>query len=265
MTNTDKTFSETIVDMFQNLANDEAMKKRIDEEIKKCISEIITDAFKFGSIRTEIKNKFDELMVPIIKNTDFSEYVTSVDAMLTSVLKSPQIFANNTILNNFKTIVAPDIPVKDGRVSILALFELYKQYVAENVETTGRSVSYDSGEPAYEDVECTVCIEKMHTERNNKFAVSFVCDAESDTSETMNFDFEIYKWNWETKNEYYVFTLADPKSLRYMSSFEATIYSLMVNGIKIVFDETLIDSEMPDDYSDSDYVTPEKTPEPTYE
>lgn len=258
-----KNINEMITDALNNAIENGVAQKIIEENVQKLISETIKSMFSYGSeAKKEIEKKLNDIMVPAIKAYDFSKYVDSMDMALTSLVNSPSIVANNCILDNFKTIMKT--PGNPESVTLSDLLKTYGKYVAENIDTCGRDINYDDGEPTYVNATCEAFIDDTKSPYNSNDSyesriVTLHTENEDEYHESMNYEIRIYRWNWEKEDTYHITTLVDPKSLRGMSSFEAYLYSLMVNKVPFVW------NEVEDGCYEEIEVTPEKMPEPTYE
>lgn len=243
------------------LNDDDFINKALQESIQRLVKDTIEKMFSWGEARTVFEEKMNELMVPAIKAHDFTDYVNRLDITLSSMIQDPAIIANNKILSNFKAIMGS--PDDKKTITIPEILKLYGDYVAKNIDTDGRDISDDWEDgPQYVDAICEVDVEsnKSCYRTSDNYESYLVClhaeDEKDDKGEEMCFEFEMYRWKWNQENLYNVIVKVDPKSLRFMSVFEAHLYSLMVSNIMVEWDRT-------EDHYEIE-VTPKDTPEPTF-
>lgn len=265
MSNLNEMFMSEIESIIKDtLSSDDMIHTLIKNKMKNAIETAFDDAFKWGDVKRAIEKKIKETMVPAIESHDFSTYVSRLDTMLTTLANDPDVKANNRILDNFRTIIAPP-NVKS--VPIETIFERYCKFVAEAIDTDGREVCYDDG-PSYADVECIVEAENTKssysTSGNENWRLTFhIGDDEVSTegtyNEPLNFDITLYRYSWYERGEYTIMMLADPKSLMHMTSFEAYLCALINSGIRVT-----IDGGLRENFYLDESVTPEKIPEAEY-
>lgn len=242
------------------LSDEKTIQNMISEKVKTYMAEIINDMFRWGDVKDAIKNKLKAIMLPAIEAYDFSDYVTNLEKVLTEIISGSAVSVNNTVLHNFGIIMCP--PNNPSSVTLDDLFDAYKKFVADIVDTDGRNVIFDGGTPVYENVGCEIHVENIKSSYTNsdteRYVVSFTADEVSEYNESMNAEIELRRYNFMPEGEYSIQIYLNGKTLRDISSFEAYLYSLMVNHIPL---KTNIDL---DGFSDDDEVTPTNEPEPVY-
>ena len=250
----------------ETLKNSDFITEMISDKIKTAIESAIEDMFKWGDAKKEIEKKLNEIMIPAIKSYDFGEYVQRLDIVMDELLHSPNVICNNKILNNFKTIMTPP-DIKS--LTLKQLFAEYCNFVAKNLDTDGRDINYDNGEPEYEPIECIMESENTAStwaisNGDECYRLSFYTGedgAKSDYSDTLNVDVELRRWSWMPADEYRLQIKIDPHSLRYMSDFESYLYSLNMANINVKLNS---DENLKSGIYEDELVLPDKAPEPDY-
>lgn len=237
----------------------------IAEEIKKAVKDIVAGMFSWGEVKDAIKTKLTDAMAPAIEKYDFTQYVTKLDGILTELLKDPDFIANKKILANFKTAVTPpDVKY----VSPEELLKEFCKYVGSDIDTDGRDISYDDGEPYYEPVECVCESENIRSEycsdkNYERYLLKFFTEEEDlvdESRDKLAAEIELYRWSWMESGQYHISIRIDPRSLKFMTDFEAYAYSLSLANITV-----FIDKEDLDRLYITDTAEIEKRPEPHYE
>lgn len=85
-------------------------------------------------------------MTPAIERVNLDEYTVKLDAVLTEIINSTNLIDNKEILGNFKSLMTE--PDKDT-ISLKEVFEKYKEYVSENVDTSELEVYTDDEAKGY--------------------------------------------------------------------------------------------------------------------
>lgn len=233
--------------------NDGTLEKIVGEQFEKCIKNTTESLFQsYGDIGEKIKEKIKQSMMPAIERTDFTDYLTKLDVVLTEIVNQTSLQDNKKILENFKELM---IEEESKTVKFSEIFEKYCAYVAENVDTSGLEVIYED-EPIYESTRTTATFEDESTMYSDvhKGRIVFLCEAD----EELNFEVEISRWDKFDKAEHWNLRplgAVDIKTLRYMKEFEIFIHRLYRLGCNILMDE--VDLE--------EFVHPNETPEPTYQ
>ena len=260
-----QTLQDEINNAVSNALKDtDFINETITAKVKSTVASVIEDMFTWGAVKDAIKAKLTAVMVPAIEAYDFSKYTQRLDVVLTELVHSPDLVCNNKLLNNFRTIVTPP-DVKS--ITLKQLFAEYCNFVSKNVDTDDREVIVDGDEVYYEPVSCDMTSENIRSSRidghNERYRLDFHAeDAKSEYNEDLNAEVEVYRWHWMPANEYHLSIHIDPRSIKYISDFEAYIYSLSLANILVdITPEDNIESGI---YMD-DMVIPDKEPEPTYQ
>lgn len=93
--------------------------------------------------------------MPAIERVSLDDYTVKLDAVLTEIINSTNLVDNKKILGNFKNLMTE--PDKDV-ISLKDVFEKYKEYVSENVDTSELEI-YTDDRPAYQNVTAEVTVD----------------------------------------------------------------------------------------------------------
>lgn len=241
----------SIKDVISKKLAEGMVEKLIEEQLEKGINNALGSLFgSYGDLTKVIEEKVKSVMVPYLENYDYSEYITKLDSVLVDILKSSAL-ENKKIVSNFKELI---IPVAEKSIKVSDLFDKWKEYVAENVETDGLEIDYDD-EPSYEYVEVSFDTNKDDDRSWSSFDyATLVFECEHD--EEMNFAIRLSKYNggkdkgWDIRYD----KTPDLKSLRHLNNFEILLMNLTQNGTTLILDE---------EYG-NDEVQPEIRPELSY-
>lgn len=237
-----------IKDIIREKLENGLVEKIVSEQLEKGISKAVEDIFSsWGSGTKTIKSKIESVMIPYLEGYDYSEYIVKLDSVLCEILKNctPD---NRKMLENFKKLTIVE-ERKEVRAS--KLFEIWCDYVAKRVETSGLEIDYDDS-PTYQPVE--VSGNFMEGERpiwssHNDGRLIFECEHD----ESMNFEICLHCWDdsinegWTIANK----TVHDISSLRYLNDMEILLMKLVQNGANVIIDKEYLDA----------YVCPEAEPE----
>ena len=114
--------------------NDGTVEELVSDAVTKALKSSIEDQFNWkGEGKKIIDEKVKEVMTPAIERVDLDEYTVKLDAVLTEIINSTNLIDNKEILGNFKSLMTE--PDKDT-ISLKEVFEKYKEYVSENVDTS---------------------------------------------------------------------------------------------------------------------------------
>ena len=239
------------------LEKDNLFRKTLEENLKKQITEAIEDSFKWGDVNKIIKEKIKSVMVPAIEKYNFEKYITGLDQTLSSLITS-EFTDNNKILSNFKREMSAS---SIDNLSLDNMFNEYKRYIAENIETTGRTVSEDFSEgPEYEPVETIMSIERIESSYTSsskeRYNITFhIEDEDVRDPDEYAVEIELYRYSFDKPDQYRIISMIDKSSLRQMSDFEAYVAGICSAGITIT---------MTSERELSESVTPDEKPEATY-
>lgn len=244
-------FDLKIMNAVNEKLNDGTIEKLIKEYVEKGVAESLKEIFSWnGSGRELIDKKLSEIMVPVIEQHDFNQYLTKLDTTLTEIVNATVLADNRKILENFKDLMNEP---ETKEIKLSDIFKRYRKHVAENVDTYKLEACCEDSEPYYEHVTAG-----MEVEREDKgwfkssfddCIVKFICEEDKD----LNCQMKLYKKtdekNWRFRG------YGDPvdiNSLRHLSDFEVFLMTLKRGFVDIIMDEE-------SDYDDD--IEPEEKPE----
>lgn len=230
----------------------------IRTNIKNAVENSIKASFNYGALSKAISKKVEEYLVPYIEQYDMSDFAPKLDDVLTEIIKETPIKDIQKTLSNFKTLMTvPDTKVID----LKDLFGAYCKYMAKAVNTYGRDVTFDSGEPEYESFECRVDYEDISSSYSifEKLSLDFTVEEgiETECDEPANFNIVLHRYKDDNSKDYDIefdreFNI---NGLRNLSDFELLLINYSRAGVKVRRNSI-------DDLSD--FVTPENEPEASY-
>lgn len=208
------TFEERIAKAVSEKMNDGTVEKLVADAAEKALKESINEQFRWnGEAKKIIDEKVKAVMVQAIEHVDLNEYTVKLDTVLTEIINSTNLIDNKEILGNFKELmIEPDKDV----ISLKDIFEKYKEYVSESVDTSELEV-YTDDEPRYQNVTAEVTVDT----RNSIFGGRF-CDLVFKCEEDEKLTKEIHLY--ESKRNGFRITRfeseLDINSLRYVDKFD---------------------------------------------
>lgn len=147
------TFEERIVKAVADKLNDGTVEELVSDAVTKALKSSIEEQFRWsGEAKKAIDEKVKEVMTPAIERVNLDEYTVKLDAVLTEIINSTNLIDNKEILGNFKSLMTE--PDKDT-ISLKEVFEKYKEYVSEKVNTYNLEVNTDD-EPRYQNVSAMI-------------------------------------------------------------------------------------------------------------
>ena len=247
------TLEEKMSEIISKKLEDGTIEKIVEEKLTSALESAVSDIFRWGDGEKAIKEKLKEVMIPVIERHSFNDYTLKLDSVLTNIINQTSLVDNKHILESFRELmIEPEY--KEIKLSII--FNEYKKYVAENVDTDGLEANCEDGEPYYDYVEVSVDVEKD----DNRYFKSSYDDAkiifacEHDEKEELKYTLQVYK-NKDAKQwsilKIGIDETIDINSLKNLSTFEILLLRLSRAFVKI---------EMDIDY-DSDEIEPDKKPE----
>lgn len=249
-------FDEDIKKIADEIMSDGTVEKILREKLEKGFSEAIDSAFRWGELKNAIEKRIKEILVPYIESYDMSDYITKLDTVLTDIVNQTSLQDNAAILKNFQNLMIE--PEKEF-VTLAEIFEKYKSYVADNMETTGRCVEYDD-EPYYEPMGVTAEIVKEDDRPWSSFkhAVLELAVDEEGQQDNLNFSIRLSRWDSSYEKKGYSINYDIAPSVRGMgrlNDFEIFILRLARADVRLLDDVQY----------DDDSVVATNKPEPTYE
>lgn len=205
--------------------NDGTIEKMIEEQMEKAVKTALDDVFGYsGNGRKLLKEKFDEVMCPAIKNHNFNKYIVKLDSVLTEIINNTNLAENKQILDNFSYLM------KDEDFKEIKLSEVFKQYcdyVSKNVSTDDLEV-YTDDYPSYQDVTAV-----MEVTESGYFTKRIIVKFSCEEDENLTAFVELYEYTFKDEKEYSILTIEsdnsiniDIMSLRHMNDFEIFLRKL---------------------------------------
>lgn len=234
---------QKIADAVNEKLNDGTVEKLIENYIEKAVSQSLDGIFGYsGSGRKMIQSKLDEVIIPVIENHDFNQYIVKLDSVLTEIINNTSLKDNKDILENFKGLMKEP---NNKEINLSDVFEEYKKYVAANVDTSELEAHCEDSETYYDHV--TAKMEVEHEDKGwfpssfDDCTVKFICDED----EKLNTQIKLYKRTNESQWSFrFGQDVIDINSLRYTNEFSVFIATLNRAFAKIVMD---IETECDDD------------------
>lgn len=209
------TFEERIVKAVTDKLNDGTVEELVSDAVTKALKSSIEEQFKWnGDAKKVIDEKVKEVMTPTIERVNLDEYTVKLDAVLTEIINSTNLIDNKEILGNFKSLMTE--PDKDT-ISLKEVFEKYKEYVSESVDTSELEV-YTDDEPRYQNVTAEVTVDT----RNRIFGGRF-CDLVFKCEENEKLTKEIHLYESRPHGRFRITSFRgeiDLNSLRYVDKFD---------------------------------------------
>lgn len=249
-------FEQDIQRITEEILQDGTVEKILREKIQKGFEDAINDLFKWGALKKAVEERIKEVLVPFIEKYDMSDYIVKLDTVLAEIVNSTALVDNAKIIGNFKNLM---IEPERGEVTLKEIFAEYKKHVSKYMDTTGRHVDCDSGEPEYEPMGVTAEIVEDEEEswRRLESAVLELGVDEEEQQDELNFSIRLTRWKFEKEKGYEITCdgKLDIKGLRYMSDFEIYIQRLARANVRL----------SDNDRYESDAVYSENKPEATFE
>lgn len=209
------TFEERIAKAVTDKLNDGTVEELVSDAVTKALKSSIEDQFNWkGEAKKIIDEKVKEVMIPVIERVNLDEYTVKLDAVLTEIINSTNLIDNKEILGNFKSLMTE--PDKDT-ISLKEVFEKYKEYVSESVDTSELEV-YTDDEPRYQNVTAEVTVDT----RNRIFGGRF-CDLVFKCEEDEKLTKEIHLYESRLHGRFRITSFRgeiDLNSLRYVDKFD---------------------------------------------
>lgn len=244
------TFEERIVKAVADKLNDGTVEELVSDAVTKALKSSIEEQFAWrGEAKKVIDEKVKEVMTPAIERVSLDDYVVKLDAVLAEIINSTNLVDNKKILGNFKNLMTE--PDKDV-ISLKDVFEKYKEYVSENVDTSELEI-YTDDRPAYQNVTAEVTVDI----RTSIFGGRF-CDLVFKCEEDEKLTKEIHLYESEG-NGFRITRLKsglDINSLRRMDKFDIFMMRLDRAFCNI--------TDIVDMYDDDDDVEVEAEPEESW-
>lgn len=245
-----------VLKQIQKLEEDGTIDEIVRESIKSSMQEVMKDLFGWKSgVKKLIDKKLEEAMIPAIEDRDWNALIPKLDAVLTEISNMDNLVDRRKIINNFEQLIATGKKFNDV-VTEEEIFDKYKSYAADDVDTSNLEVSNDGdGEPYYEwfgiSCEFELSDKKSFWNANSQYGtLHFRCEADKN----LNRDIELESYNggpWRINERFN----AEIASLRTLDSFSVYIIGL---------DKAYVQIEVEDGTELTDDVEPSEKPEVSY-
>lgn len=244
---------EEFISIIDSKLEDGTVERIFSTEFEKAIQSAVQDLFRsYGDVGKALTEKLKSVMLPIVSSYDYTKYIVNLSSILEEILKNCS-YENRKILGNFKDLIAvPDYK----QISVHDLWEEWKDFVAEEVNTDTLEICYDDG-VSYQPVEVEYYI-RLYNRPSWAARDHGVLVFECEHDETLNFEIPIQRWDhckdegWEINYQ----TAPLIGELRTANHIQVKLSNLAQCGVCLVFNK----GEM----VGCDEVTPNKEPEPTF-
>lgn len=209
------TFEERIVKAVTDKLNDGTVEELVSDAVTKALKSSIEEQFKWnGDAKKVIDEKVKEVMTPTIERVNLDEYTVKLDTVLTEIINSTNLIDNKEILGNFKELmIEPDKDV----ISLKDIFEKYKEYVSESVDTSKLEIDVDET-PSYQNVTADVTVETRDSMLSGRY-----CDLLFKCYEDENLTKKIHLHESRLRGRFRITSFRgeiDLNSLRYVDKFD---------------------------------------------
>lgn len=208
------TFEERIAKAVTDKLNEGTVEELVSDAVTKALKSSIEEQFGWnGDARKVIDEKVEEVMTPAIERVSLDDYVVKLDAVLTEIINSTNLVDNKEILGNFKSLMTE--PDKDV-ISLKDVFEKYKEYVSENVDTSELEI-YTDDRPAYQNVTAEVTVDIRTSIFGGRFCdLVFKCEED----EKLTKEIHLYELDGNGFRITRLKSELDINSLRHMDEFD---------------------------------------------
>lgn len=209
------TFEERIAKAVKDKLNEGTVEKLVADTAEKALKESIDEQFRWnGEAKKIIDEKAKAVMVQAIEYVDLNEYTVKLDTVLTEIINSTNLIDNKEILGNFKELM---IELDKDVISLKDIFEKYKEYVSESVNTSKLEIDVDET-PSYQNVTADVTVEM----RDSMFGRRY-CDLLFKCYEDENLTKKIHLHESRLHGRFCITSFRgeiDLNSLRYVDKFD---------------------------------------------
>lgn len=210
------TFEERVAKTVSEKMNDGTVEKLVADAAEKALKKSIDDQFGWnGEAKKIIDEKVKAVMTQAIEQIDLNEYTVKLDTILTEIVNSTTLVDNKEILGNFKELMTE--PDKDV-ISLKDIFEKYKEYVSESVDTSDLEISFDDETPSYQNVTVEVEVEMI-----NSIFGGRTCNLLFECHEDKNLTKKIRLYETRLNGRFHIASLKGEinlNSLRYVDEFD---------------------------------------------
>lgn len=248
-------FDEDIKRITDEVLSDGTVEEIIREKIIKGFESAIDNAFRWGDLEKAIKERVKTVLVPFVESYNMDEYLVKMDTVLTELVKQSALVDNKRMLENFQFMMATSV---EKEIKLSELFGEYEKFVARNMDTYGRDVSCETGEPEYVPMEIGFYFEKEEDRAWSSFGYSTVdfTVEEEEQQDKLNRTIRLSKYKndktegWEISTD----TKTDIYSLKNMDEFDLYLEKIQKANVRVIIDEE----------EDSEIVYSKDKPEPSF-
>lgn len=251
-------FDDDIKRIMEESFSSDNVDKVLKERFDKALADAVDSALSWGKARDALKEKVNSILVPFVEGYDLSDYTLKLGVILDEIVQNSSLADNKSILENFKFLMCEP---KQKKVNLSDLFEEYKEFVAEYVDTSGREVEvsdcWDDG-PDYVPIDVEMEFEEGVNRSWSYFEQATVVFSvgEEEQEEELNRLISLSRWKSDPEGEWRIECKAEPSvfALQHMKPFDIMMLRLSRARTKVIIDVT----------SDDDEVTPDEKPEATF-
>lgn len=229
-----------IKDVITGKLEEGIIEKLVAENLEKGINNSLENLLgNYGAVTKVIEEKIKEVMIEQLSSYDYSKYIVKLDCVLTEILQRTAL-DNKKILENFKELMVEHEFPKVIKVS--DIFEEFKKYVADNVDTSDLEIDEEDYPPVFEGVSVTIEIEHEEERDWSSFKhAKIVLECEKD--ENLNCEihlskFKEYPWEFTDRID------SSIRSLRYLDEFKLYLLKLYQSGSKVEIDHECLEYEV---------------------
>ncbi|MEG1462634.1 MAG: hypothetical protein RSC48_05945 [Anaerorhabdus sp.] len=224
--------------IIQEQMQGDLVERVVKEQLEKCVTNAVNSLFgSWGECTKAVQEKLKEVLMPQIESYNYSEHIIKLDDVLTEVIKTTTV-ENKKILENFKHFVTQEDAPR--RITITDMFEKYKEFVADNVDTYDLDVNTDD-RPSYECVECKVEFVEIETRGWSPVSeakIFFECEHDKSINFELNLRTHCGEWIIDKRES------LDLHSLKYLNKFQIYLMQLAQAYTRIEADETMIEDDV---------------------
>ena len=238
------TFEERVTKAVSEKMHDGTVEKLVADAAEKALKKSIDEQFQWnGEAKKIIDEKVKAVMTEAIEHIDLNEYTVKLDKVLTEIINSTNLVDNKEILGNFKELmIEPDKDV----ISLKDIFEKYKEYVSESIDTSNLEIFADGENPSYQNVTAEVAVEM----RDSMFGGRY-CDLLFECHEDENLTKKIHLHESRLHGRFRITSFRgeiDLNSLRYVDKFDIFMMRLNrafcdITDVMDMYDDVEVEAE----------------------
>lgn len=232
-------FDEDIKRITDEILQDGTIDSIIREKVEAGFKEALESSFHYGKLRDVVKKRVEDVLIPYIEAYDMNSFVVKLDTILADIINSTTLVENKKILENFQFLMTePD----KREITIEELFSEYKELISEEIDSSGREVDCESGEPQYVPAEVSCEVEYLDDKSWSVYSyrtLDFRLNEDEEQSDELSYEVHLsrYKNSKDDENLYSITYNGEDsiRSLRRLNRFELLLMSLSRAGVKLRF------------------------------